>query len=786
MNDPLSSASPLLQQYFEIKKNYSHAFVFFQVGDFYELFFDDAVKASQILNITLTKKGHYEGKDIPLCGVPVHTAATYYLRLVREGHTAVICSQVEQAQPGKLVKRSVTQVITPSTITDENGLNALEPSYMCFIEKQKQAYRVGRLELLTQSVLLLQLNDESGLLSFIEKWKPKELFVVGAAETLFLMLQNHEYNAQNISSHITTGSWIESKNIPHDFHALCFHIHAYLLSHHNADISSYTFLVKDAKEYMVLDSATQRHLELLYNTSDNTTQHTLFDVLHHTKTAMGSRLLRLWIVNPLRSLTEIKKRQEAVSELLHHWHYVDVLWNGIKVCGDLERSLGRARLEKATYTDFQKIARSLHALKECKEYSSLFSRSDYLDELTSQISNFDDLASLCDTYLYQENRPGDLRIRPESDDHLMQLQKCITSSSQVLLLYEQEEQQKTGITSLKIRSTPLYGYVLEINKTNISAIPSSYIRVQTLTTKERYTTPELKKLEYEIVNAQDSYTSRENELFHTVTQEIYKKSSELLKAAHSIATYDVLLAFAHTARLYNYVCPEVTEKNDIFFIQNGRHPLLVKQLRHACVSNTLSFDAHTKTWVITGPNMGGKSTFMRQCALHCILAQIGSFIPAEKATVPLLDAVFTRIGAADYLTKGKSTFAVEMEETAHICSNADEKSLVILDEIGRGTSTYDGMSLAYAIIKYLHTNKRPFLLCATHYHELFSLFHNDKSIGWHHAAVARNADGSLVLLYRIKEGHESSSLGIEIAAKLGLPDSVISWAYETKALLEKL
>ncbi len=787
------SATPLMQQYFEIKKNFSDAFVFFQVGEFYELFFDDAERAAQFLGITLTKRGVYKEKPIPLCGVPLHTASHYYLKLVKSGYRVALCNQTEIAQPGKLVQRAVSEIITPATIISEQGLDEKKSSLIAFINSDESHVIIAVVEFILQHVQIVKFEKNASLAALLtaelERIRPDECVIASSLDQMALqMLTKAGYHAtcfdDNNNGDEQVDQWMSEHKAELFYKPAVSLFLKYMHRYYPHMLSEYTYSSYESSGFLTIDAASQQHLELVANKVDGLTQGTLYDVLDQTETSMGSRLLRSWILYPLRDHLLISERHLAIKALIDSWHITKQLAVYLKLIGDLERAVGRIRLQRAHYNDYKKIAASLKIINEFKNNAQAIVNPLLHKNLTA-IENFNDLSLLLDHYLPSDTFSDEYKIRPDADSELTKLAQYMHASNEILIAYESKEQKRTGISGLKIRSTPFYGYVIEISKTHNASIPSDYIRVQTLTNRERYTHPELKSIEYEILNAKEAYQKRDQELFEMITEAIYKKSTSLLSAARSCAFYDVLISLAKTAQKYNFVQPIMNNDASKCSITNGKHPVIAINKENAFVPNSLFLSKRSRTWIITGPNMGGKSTFMRQCALICIMAQCGSWVPADHASLPVLDSLFTRIGATDYVVKGKSTFFVEMEESALICAMACKNSFVILDEIGRGTSTYDGMSLAYAIVKYIHEDKQPFMLCATHYHELYDLFMSDTTIEWHHAATTKNAEtGEIVLLHTIKKGHVSESMGIEIARRVGLPEKVLVMAQKTKEKLE--
>lgn len=788
--------SPLMQQYLPIKEKYPDSLVFFQVGDFYELFFDDAKIASDILSITLTKRGTYNDMDIPLCGIPCHMIETHTAKLVRAGKTVIICDQLEQAQVGKLVNRGVSEVISPATVINENISTNKNSSYILFISFQNNLFNVFFFEFITQNIFSTSFSIDSRgkdcFFSELEKYSPQEIIIDFLAEEKFKDFikdkriiytswkNNFLYNDFIIK-------WMNNFNINMELYEIC-KLFLNFIKHYHENILNlnFNFNFFSSYDYLFLDSATQKHLELCENQSTKNEDGTLFQCINHTATSMGSRLLKKWLLKPSISIDLILKRQKIIKNFISKWYLTQKLYDLLKKIGDLERVCGRIKLKRATYRDYQKILNSNLLIDEIIFLWKEFNFNESFFKEYELLNMPDSLKKILEKYIVDENILGkEIKINNQADEELNLLHKMIESQTAIILDYEQKERERTGIADLYIKSTPLYGYVFELSKLKYKELPSDYTRVQTLSQKERYTTQGLKELEYKLLNAKDEYTKREKFLYSMIQDSVYANIDILFDISIKISNIDALISLTKAAHINNWSCPEINLNNRDLEIIDGKHPVISSFVNNSYVSNDLNLNSENKTWIITGPNMGGKSTFMRQNALIVLLTHIGSFVPAKKAIIPIMDAIFTRIGASDNVFQGKSTFFVEMEECETICRMATENSFIVLDEIGRGTSTYDGMSIAAAIINYLSNNKKSYVLFATHYHELNKLLKNIEKISWHHVETKFIDKDNYIILYKMLPGISNDSMGIFLAKKVGLNDIVINLANSYKYNLEK-
>jgi DNA mismatch repair protein MutS len=792
--------TPLMSQYFTIREQYPDMLLLFQVGDFYELFFEDAQKASAYLGITLTKRGHINGDPIPLCGVPLHALQHYLIKLVRGGFKVAICDQLEEATPGKVVERGVTQVLTPGTLTDTQLLDAKSASYLCSFFPTHDGWGLLFGELLTAQLFgtVIPVENHKKLEAEIARFMPDEIILPHTASGKAFMayfkklgyFTSLEHDIEQSAQQQEADAWIAKqlqaktqaalgerialKSAVHSFYG-------YLKKNNNQALSQFnTITCYDAEDFLVLDAATQRNLELVVNNHDGTKKGTLFSVLDKAVTPMGSRMIKKWITRPLVKREQIVQRQRVVSLLLQQSALVEQLACYMKDVGDIERVIGRIALRRAQLIDFLALKNALEVIPEITQLLKTHKSDMLLDVIMSYIIDFAALHQLLQAAL-NDDAEKDRLIKPKFDQQLDHIRELVEHSNEKLLEMELREQQQTGINSLKIRYNNISGYYIEITKANMHAVPAHYVRQQSLVGKERFITPELQKLQVEINEAKQQIGKVEKELFERIKSEVEQKINPLRKVAHALAHLDALIAFACAARDYDFVQPHFNDHRTISII-GGRHPVVQAASHRPFIPNDTLLDDAQSLWIITGPNMGGKSTYLRQVAHICLMAQIGSFVPAEQANLSLLDRIFTRIGSGDHLIEGKSTFLVEMEETATICTQATDRSLVILDEVGRGTSTFDGLAIAQSVIEYIYKKVQARCIFATHYHELTQLESIFPGIVSYHASSKKTSQG-IVFLYQIKRGVADGSFGIQVAKLAQLPDEVIERSQELLQML---
>lgn len=781
--------TPLMQQYFELRAKFPEALLLFQVGDFFELFFDDAVKAAAFLNITLTKRGMHQGEPIPLCGVPVHMLEIYLAKLVKGGFRVAICEQLEQPTPGKVVRRGVTRVLTPGTLVESNLLDDKSASYFCSVFPTANSWGLLFGELLTMQLFATTLPSDGfkSLEAEISRFLPDEILLpankLGKQLQSFFKALGYATAFQAEVDSDAVRKWLDLQfqdpvrqklqQLPAVFGALQG-LYAYLERCQKPVLGQFNAIrFYEPENYLILDAATQRHLELVRNSYDGGRSHSLLELIDHSVTAMGSRLIKKWLMRPLVDSKLILARQQGIAFLVSSLVLRERLVFNLKQVSDLERVVGRIVLERGVLADYLQLKQALGVLPQIKQLLGEFSDSELLWMLGQQLSDFQSL------YLYlnqalNDDSTQDWLIKLGFDHELDHVRTLVHHASQKIIELEKSEQQATGITSLKIRYNQVQGYYIEITKPNLHLVPPHYLRQQTLVGKERFMTPGLQQLQMELDHARENIGVLESAIFEKVKAAVFQAATELRKATAALAQLDALVGLANSAYAYGYVKPTFNDQLQIK-IDQGRHPVVEQTLEGRFIPNDTYLTRDQSLWIITGPNMGGKSTYLRQVAVICVLAQCGSFVPAKEANLPILDRIFTRIGASDHLVRGQSTFLVEMDETALICAQATKKSLVILDEVGRGTSTFDGLAIAQAVVEYIYEQIGAFCLFATHYHELTTLTEKFMGIANYHAASESNANG-IVLLHRIVPGVADGSFGVEVAKAAALPKMVIQRA----------
>lgn len=825
----MENATPMFRQYLEIKKNYPGTLLFFRLGDFYELFNDDAVIGSRELEITLTARQKDSKNPIPMCGVPHHAASNYIARLVKKGYRVAIC---EQSEPGgkdiKLVKREVVRVITPGTAIDPQLVESKEAIYLAAICGSGETFGAAFLELSTGEFFTTQLSGAKAwdeICADIESFSPRELLFPSSLQKILeqtfhdssTKLFNNPANvvsiaprnANKFSTTLTplddwlfhledcenslknqlkvtqlTGFGIDGKTEAIRAAGACLNYAKETQRAAAEHIAELNYL--ETNDFMVLDAITLRNLEIVESRSEQNKK-TLFSVIDETITGMGSRLLRSWLLRPSIKRSEIQTRLSAVSEL-SDLMLRDKIRFLLKEVSDLERLVGRLNLGTATPRDLIALNRSLSQTPKIN-FALSDAQSLLLQVLSENIFELPNIHDLISNSISDEppmNLSDGGIIRSGFNEELDELRNISNSAKQTIALFEEEEKKRTGISNLKVRFNNVFGYFIEISKGNISRVPTDYERRQTLTNAERYTTPQLKEWEEKVLGAEGRIIELETEIFHQIRSQVRAETPKLQSTARALATLDSLSALAETASKNNFVQP-VLHDGDEITIKNGRHPIVETFSRETFIPNDLYMNNSTdRLLIITGANMGGKSTILRQVAIIQILAQIGSFVPASSANLPILDRIWTRVGASDDLASGRSTFMVEMTETASILHNATPRSLILLDEIGRGTSTFDGLSIAWAVAEYLHNSPAHSAktLFATHYHELTELAENLPGAK-NYQISATEKDGEVVFLHKLEKGKASKSYGIAVAKLAGLPQKVIERAKDVLAKLEK-
>jgi len=807
----LKQETPMLRQYKTIKDQYKEEILLFRLGDFYEMFLEDAKIASEVLEIVLTSREAGKGERIPMCGIPAHSADSYISRLINKGYKVAICEQVEDPAKAKgLVKREVIKVITPGTLIDEQMLEEKDNNYLLSVSLLDGAFGLAVSDLSTGEFTVTQFpaHTETILVNEIYHWQPKELLVPECLNTRLSWIHDRFFIP------ITTRpdrdfSPERARQVLLDHYQVtslegfgCQHLEAAvsaagaLLEYFNQTQKSQlphitTLSTYHLGDYMNLDLFTRRNLELVRTLRDNKAYGSLLWVLDATVTAMGGRLLKKRIEQPLRRLTEIEERQKKVNAFFVDHQLRTACRQLLKKTCDLQRLLARLSCGSVNPRELLTLGRTLQLLPEIKD---LLSKDDCA-ELADLAGAIHTLPELCTLLLraIQDDAPVTIKegniFREGYHQELDQLITVAREGKNYLAELEQKEREATGIKSLKIGFNQVFGYYLEVTKANLSAVPASYIRKQTLANAERYITPELKEYEERILGAEEKRTALEYQLFIELREQVLDKLPEMTKTAEVLAELDFFSSLAEVAVKNRYVRPRLTTKADkTIKIIAGRHPVVEKVLPPGeFVPNDSFIDAQNhRLQIITGPNMAGKSTYMRQLALIVLMAQIGSFVPADQAEIALVDRIFTRVGAADDLAGGQSTFMVEMNELSNILNHATNDSLLILDEIGRGTSTFDGLSIAWAVLEYLWNPEKigARTLFATHYHELTVLEEHLPGVENLNIAVARDGD-RIIFLRKIIAGGSDESYGIEVARLAGLPEEVLQRANEILRELEE-
>ena len=804
----MAGLSPMMAQYMETKKQYSDCILFYRLGDFYEMFFDDALTASRELEITLTGKECGLEERAPMCGVPYHAVDSYLSRLVQKGYKVAIAEQMEDPKLAKgLVKREVIRVVTPGTITSAQALDETKNNYLMGIVYLADKMGVSVADITTGDFLVTEVSTDRALFDEINKFSPAEVICNDAFSMSGISLEDlkdrYHFTVSALDSHFFQDDSCRRVLREHfkvgsleglglgDYDCGVIAAGAvlqYLYETQKSTLDHLTTIVPYATgNYMVLDSSTRRNLELLETMREKQKRGSLLWVLDKTRTAMGARLLRTWIEQPLISREEILKRQNAIEELNLNYISREELGEYLNPVYDLERLIGRISYKTANPRDLLAFRNSIAMVPHIKRLLGEFT-SDALKELEQELDPLEDLEDLITRAIVEEPpiavREGGM-IRDGYNEEADRLRHAKTEGKTWLAELEARERESTGIKNLKVKYNKVFGYYFEVTNSFKDLVPEYFIRKQTLTNAERYTTDELKNLEDVILGAEDKLFSLEYDLFCGVRDAIAAEVVRIQKTARAIAAVDVFVSLSVVATRSNYVKPQINEKGTIQ-IKGGRHPVVEKMMRDDMfvANDTILDNSRNRISIITGPNMAGKSTYMRQTALIVLMAQIGSFVPADQANIGICDRIFTRVGASDDLASGKSTFMVEMTEVANILRNATRNSLLILDEIGRGTSTFDGLSIAWAVVEHI-SNTRLLgakTLFATHYHELTELEGLMSGVTNYCIAVKEQGD-DIVFLRKIVKGGADKSYGIQVAKLAGVPDSVISRA---KELVEQL
>lgn len=805
-------STPMMQQYMEIKKQYQDYMLFFRLGDFYELFLDDALVGAKILGIALTRRPRGKDGDIPMAGVPFHSAELYIQKLLKAGKKIAICEQI--TPPGKgIIERKVVRIITPGTIVDDKSLDQKKHNYILSVSIGKEKIGIAAIDVLTGDFLVSELekNEYSAeqIGTEMSRFSPSECVVsldtYNDPELLHLVTAYHstlisyfrdwnevQKNAQKIlelqfSVQSATVFGLETLQ---EAAIAAATLVSYLNHTQQTKVTHLNFpTVYTPNQTVLLDPASIANLELFTTIRGQTRSGSLIDILDKTQTAMGGRLLRSWVSQPLRNSEAISKRQQAIAELYAQKQQREELQKKLQEIFDFERLLAKLALGVGTAASVLNIKQSLLVFLELQPVVKKYKNPLFADWKNLPISNIkkvvDDLEKTLVSKLDENNQETGV-IRDGINKELDTLRTISASAKEWVADFEVQERKRTGISSLKCRYNQVFGFYIEVSRSNLHLIPNDYIRKQTMVNAERFITPALKKQEEIIVGADAKISQLERELFEALIERILVYLADLKAAAHALAELDCLASLAQLAQEERYVQPTITIKGNLS-VKGGKHPVLSVLFKESFVPNDVSFDeSKERLLLITGPNMAGKSVYMRQVALLVLLAHIGSFVPAQEATIPLTDRIFVRSGAADNISRGLSTFMVEMVEAAYILHQTTSHSLVIMDEIGRGTSTYDGISIAWAIAEYLVTekNKQPKVLFATHYHELQALEEKYPEKIKNYQVIVKEESGKPVFLYLVEKGAASHSFGIAVAQLAGLPKKVLDNAQAMLHILE--
>jgi DNA mismatch repair protein MutS len=811
-----ATATPAMRQYLDAKRQHRDAIVFFRMGDFYEMFYEDALVAARALDLTLTSRSKDAGGNgIPMCGVPFHAVDGYLAKLVKKGFRVAICEQVEDPKKAKgLVRREVVRVVSPGTLTDANYLDAREPCFLMALACEARgdavhaAIGAALLDLSTGEFTTAEYRGAAGVQALqddISILRPREIVVpdsfdlaarlpevarlpvpvTAAAAWSFELEAARRVLLDQLRTHGLEGFGLDGR-------AAAVQAAGGLVAHlrgtQKADLAHVRAIAfKAAADCLLVDPITLKHLEVLHG-SEGSDKGSLLEAIDRTVTSMAGRLLRAWLLRPLVSLERIRDRLDAVEELafrsIERGKFRDVL----KAVHDLERLVARAALGTASPRDLVGLKQSLAAVPRVKMLLAEL-QAPLLRSLVAELDELSDVREAIDRTIVDEppavTRDGGF-TRDGVDAELDELRGISRSGRQVIAEMEERERARTGIGSLKVRFNRVFGYYIEVSKANLHAVPADYQRKQTIAGGERFTTPALKEYEEKVLGADERILERELEIYEALRARVAADAPRIQDTARALATLDVLAGLAETAAVGNYTKPHVHD-GDEMVVAEGRHPVVERYASAPFVPNDTDLNGTSRQLVIlTGPNMGGKSTYLRQTALMPLLAQIGSFVPARDAKLPIVDRIFARVGASDNIARGQSTFMVEMQETANILHAASSRSLVVLDEIGRGTSTFDGLSIAWAVAEYLASNPkaRPKTLFATHYHELTDLA--DALPGVVNAHVsAREYKDDIIFLRKIVPGRSDRSYGIQVARLAGLPPSVVARAREILTGLER-
>nr|WP_217645467.1 DNA mismatch repair protein MutS [Oceanisphaera psychrotolerans] len=789
--------TPMMQQYLALKAQHPDILLFYRMGDFYELFFDDARKASRLLDISLTKRGKSGGNAIPMAGVPHHAAENYLARLVQMGESVAICEQIGDPATSKgPVERQVVRIVTPGTLSDEALLVERQDNYLAAVYHDGQQFGYGIIDVSTGHFVLNQFDTEEALTAELQRTQPAELLYPEGFHYYALIEQRKglrrrpewEFDldtarhllCQQFGTRDLVGFGVEQSTT-----ALCAAgcLLQYVKDTQRTALPHINRIrLERSQDMVVMDAATRRNLELTLNLS-GTMENTLAEVLDNTATAMGSRLLKRWIHQPSRDLAELNRRQDIIALLMEQGRH-EALHQPLRQVGDMERVLARLALRSARPRDLSRLRAALQALPDIRQHLNE-ADAPALHTLSERIGLYPDLAELLEQAVVDTPpvliRDGGV-IREGFSPELDELRELAAGAHRYLEELEAREKAATGISTLKVAYNRVHGFYIEVGRASAHLVPVHYVRRQTLKNNERYIIPELKEYEDKVLNAQSKGLALEKKLYEALLDRLLEQLQPLQHSAIALAQLDVFANLAERAESLHYCRPELTD-DEVIDIEEGRHPVVEQVMTDPFIANPLLLSGQRRMLVITGPNMGGKSTYMRQTALIVLMAYIGAFVPAQRARIGKVDRIFTRIGASDDLASGRSTFMVEMTETANILNNASRHSLVLMDEIGRGTSTYDGLALAWSCADALANRLHAYTLFATHYFELTELAGLWPEVANVHLDAVEHED-TIAFMHAVQEGAASRSYGLQVAALAGVPKPVLALARQKLAELE--
>jgi DNA mismatch repair protein MutS len=798
LDTSLAQHTPMMQQYLTEKARYQDVLLFYRMGDFYELFFQDAVKASEILGITLTARGKSGGSPIPMCGIPFHAVDRYLAKIVDCGESVAICEQIGDPATSKgPVERKVVRLITPGTLSDEALLQEYRDLLLVAVWQDHDRYGIATLDVSSGRFSVLETQGDTGLVSELQRLNPAELLVPEAMalpaslanlrglrkrpsweydHDSALRLLKRQFGTDNLDGFGCNG-------MDRALMAAGCVLNYARSTQHSELPHCRSLRVENAADSLILDAISRRNLEIEFNLG-GTGSNTLVSVFDHCAAPMGSRLLRRWLHRPVRQHQVIRLRQDAVDSLMQDYRH-EAVQPLLKAIGDIERILSRVGLRSARPRDLARLRDALAVLPQVQDLLGSDSCA-HIRQLCEEIAEFPDLAGLLLRAL-MENPPVVVReggvIAEGYDPELDELRNLSSNAGDYLTRLELQEQQRTGLSTLKVGYNRVHGYYIELSRAQSESVPVDYIRRQTLKNAERYITPELKVFEDRVLSANSKALAREKQLYDALLETLAAELNALQRSAYALAELDVLATFAERARALDLCRPQLVDEIGIH-ITAGRHPVVEQVSQTSFVANDLALDAASSMLIITGPNMGGKSTYMRQAAIIVLLAHTGCFVPASAACIGPVDRIFTRIGSSDDLAQGRSTFMVEMTETANILHNATARSLVLMDEIGRGTSTFDGLALAWASAIHIATSVKALTLFATHYFELTALPDDYPGVRNVHLDATEHGDG-IVFLHAVKPGPANQSYGLQVAQLAGIPRGVIQSARRKLQQLEK-